>query len=170
MKKYLKKNKLILMILALLLVGIVTVGVEIKKNMKTPYDGDIVSFKYYYGSYNPAYFNCDIITAKNKRIIMTLKEQTLPNKARTVKRVLLKKDMDELKKIINDNNIYEWDGFDEQEEHVYDADGFTLEVYYSDGRLLQAKGYMHYPENYDVGSKALYEYLDKLAQKYSRGF
>ena len=166
-----KKHKTLIIIIALVLIAAITVGIEIKRNAKTPYEGDITSFKYNYNRNGQAYFNSEIVV-NDKLILLTVKEKLYRNKSRNVAMRLFDTNLEELRDLINDNKIYEWDGFDAHSEHPKELVNFSLEVHYSDGRTLTAKGSgpENFPEGYNDGAKALYQYLDKLASRYSRGF
>ena len=67
----------------------------------------------------------------------------------------------ELQKIIDENEIYKWDGFDKSDDGVMDGSGFSLNVSYANGKSIKAHGYMKYPSNYQAGHKALLDFLTK---------
>ena len=68
-----KKYKNLIIIAALLIIAVCTVGIEIHKNKKVPYEGDITSFVFNYGDNKPSYFNSEISMSK-KRMMITLKD------------------------------------------------------------------------------------------------
>lgn len=72
--------------------------------------------------------------------------------------------LEELAKIINDNEIYKWNGFDKSDKNILDGSSFTLEVNYSNGKTLKAHGYMKYPKNYNEGHKVLSDFLEQIIE------
>ena len=68
----------------------------------------------------------------------------------------------ELSKIINDNEIYKWNGFDKSDDDIMDGEGFSLSVAYDDGKKIEAHGYMKFPSGYKEGASRLTEYLERL--------
>ena len=54
-----------------------------------------------------------------------------------------------IKKILSDNEVRKWDGFDKKDKHIMDGAGFTFDMRFSDGTEINAEGYMKYPDNYD---------------------
>ncbi len=72
--------------------------------------------------------------------------------------------LDEIKKIINEHKIYKWNGFDRYNKYVLDGSGFSLNIYYKNGKSIIAHGYMSYPNNYHENSKHLLDYLENLTK------
>ena len=70
--------------------------------------------------------------------------------------------LDEIKKIINDNKIYEWNGFNKINKYVLDGAGFTLDVHYSNNQVIKAHGYAIFPKNYNEVAGILRDYLDNI--------
>ena len=68
----------------------------------------------------------------------------------------------EIEKIVNEQEIYKWDGFDESDNDILDGSSFSLKIMYKDGQSINAHGYMKYPDNYRVASDALTDYLNTL--------
>lgn len=126
---------------------------------KTEYTGNIISFKYYYGSYNSGYYEYNINVEDDKVIFIA---KGYNGVALAVNKEI---DSDYLKKLsdlINDNKLYEWDGFDRSDKDILDGYGFTLEVNYNDNTSLKANGYMKYPKNYNEIHPILSEFLKTI--------
>lgn len=68
----------------------------------------------------------------------------------------------EIERIVNEQEIYKWDGFDESDNDILDGSSFSLKITYKDGQSINAHGYMKYPNNYIVASDALTDYLNTL--------
>jgi hypothetical protein len=68
----------------------------------------------------------------------------------------------EIERIVNDQEIYKWDGFDESDNDILDGSSFSLKITYKDGQSINAHGYMKYPDNYRIASDALTDYLNTL--------
>ena len=67
--------------------------------------------------------------------------------------------LEELSRIINDNKIYEWNGFGKSEDGILDGYTFELEIKYKDGKEVKAHGYEKYPGNYSEAHKSLENYF-----------
>lgn len=73
-------------------------------------------------------------------------------------------ELKEIANIINEYEIYKWNGFNESDPDVLDGDGFSISVIYDSNDKIVAHGYMRYPKNYSKGANALEEYLDGLIE------
>ena len=63
--------------------------------------------------------------------------------------------MEELRKIIIENNILSWDGFDKSNKRILDGNSFTLKLKLSDGTTAHAHGYHTWPKNYRSAEKEI---------------
>lgn len=68
----------------------------------------------------------------------------------------------DLLSIIEDNDIYSWDGFDKSAD-VTDGYGFSLQIAFDNAKLA-AHGYMMEPDNYDIGHSAIETYFDIIIE------
>lgn len=156
-------------ILALFIIGLLISGLiryeKIKKE-KAFIDRDIIRFKYYYGSGEGTLYEYNI-NYKDDKYVLTLKGFDFNNDKMNIEKEIDKNDIIELSKVIEDNNIKSWNGFDESEKGIFDGNGFSLEIEYKSGEKIVAHGYMKYPENYKESHKKLSEYLLKLSNKES---
>ena len=66
-----------------------------------------------------------------------------------------------IKKILSDNEAQKWDGFDKSENY-YDGGGFIFYAGFSDGKQINARGYMTEPYTFYTASRALSEQFSSL--------
>lgn len=150
-----KKKVFLILLLTVILIGITGC------NSKEKIDSDIISFKYHYGSYNGYYYEYDI-NIIDEKIVFTKKGYN--NEKLNMEKEIDKSYLEELAKIINDNEIYKWNGFDKSDKNILDGSSFNLEVNYSNDKSLKAYGYMKYPKNYKEGHKALSDFLEQIIE------
>ena len=53
-----------------------------------------------------------------------------------------------LSQLMRDMKINRWNGYNKSDKHVMDGTGFTLDVYFTNGRELRAHGYIRTPKGY----------------------
>ncbi len=63
---------------------------------------------------------------------------------------------DRLAAILEEFGVGAWDGFRETDDDVMDGIGFTLDVTFTDGRKIDAMGYMMWPAGYDDAVEAFH--------------
>ncbi|MBQ9314405.1 MAG: hypothetical protein IJ220_05350 [Clostridia bacterium] len=75
----------------------------------------------------------------------------------------------ELEKIIRDNHLALWNGFEQSNSNVMDGNNFTLRITYKNGQSISANGYMMYPQGYQKVETELDEFFktveDSLAKR-----
>ena len=120
--------------------------------------GRLIEFSYSFGSYFSGQWDYHIFE-ENGRVFINAEGSNgiLLDTAGEVPESTL----DEIMKIIDDNDIMSWNGFAKYNKNVPDGYGFGLTAEYERGKL-SASGYMRYPRRYDSGHKALADYLEKL--------
>ncbi len=69
--------------------------------------------------------------------------------------------IDQLVGIIEEENIFAWDGFDRHNKDVRDGFSFSLRVEF-ENKKIKASGYMEYPENFKESHERLSGYLLSL--------
>ena len=120
-------------------------------------NSEITSFSYNYGDFD-GFYNYHMTLSKEEVIYIASGSNGVNlNINKTIDKSKLK----ELAKIINDNNIYEWNGFDKK-SNVTDGYSFELKVYYENGEVIIANGYQEYPDNYNAAHKALTDFLSSI--------
>ncbi len=147
------KNKVLLVMT--MLMTIITLTACRKSNS----NADIISFDYSYGSFHSGYHMYSI-NMKNGEV--TFKASGYNGVDLDVNKKIDKSYLERLSQIINDNNINEWNGFDERDENVLDGYSFSLRVVYDNGKNITSSGYMKYPKDYKKGHQALVDFLNEI--------
>lgn len=157
-----KKNKRILgvviLIVAVLVLAATTVVllINLQNANKNKQNDNIVSFKYEYGSFSAGYYLFNIETKDNEVTFTASGENGVKL---NIQRQLSKEELQKLSKIINENNIRNWDNFNGTNNSIMDGYSFDLHIVYEDGATVNAYGYHTYPRNYEKGHQALSDYL-----------
>lgn len=147
-----KQKVMLIMLIAL---PIILIGCS--KTSKN--ESDIVSFSYDYGSFTEGYYKYSI-TVENDKVLFSAKGLNGINM--NINKEIDASYLDNLSEIINDKEIYKWDGFDEKDNSILDGYSFSLKVEYADETTLKADGYMRYPNNYDEGHKKILEFIETI--------
>ena len=125
-------------------------------------EGLCTEFSYHFGSYHGGYWEYDIYQ-DGEQVYLTAQGfngvELAVEKAEVDALVL-----EDLVRIVEENQIYQWDGYSKSDDDVLDGYGFGLAATFESGRTLSASGYMMYPKGYDEGHKALADYLWALAK------
>lgn len=66
-----------------------------------------------------------------------------------------------IKDVLNNYEVYKWDGFDKVDKNARDGSSWDLVIKY-DGKEIHAKGYYKYPKNYDKVKKRLHDLFMKV--------
>ena len=59
-----------------------------------------------------------------------------------------KKDLERIEKVLKDNNVEKWNGFNKNDKNVLDGDSFSMSITTREGEEIDAHGYMKWPTNY----------------------
>ena len=145
-------------ILLFIIIPILLIGCE-KKDIEKKLEKEIVYFQYEYGSGEGFYYTYKIENDNNKYIFT---KEIFSSNDKSFKKEIDEKVLEELNKIINDNEIYNWNGFNKSDDRVLDGSGFTLIIRYNDESLINAHGYMKYPSNYKEAANKLIEFLNNI--------
>ena len=70
--------------------------------------------------------------------------------------------VDKLACVIEDYDLFGWDGFDESRDDVLDGEGFVLEVEFTDGTSIRAQGDNAFPENYSQAMGEIWDILENI--------
>ena len=73
--------------------------------------------------------------------------------------------VEKLENVLNEHNIADWNGFDEQDTDVMDGIGFVLRVVMKDGTKIEAGGYMEWPEGYNEAAAAIHDLFQSVYGK-----
>lgn len=75
-------------------------------------------------------------------------------------------DAELLRALIDENDLWSWNGFRESNSHVLDGDSFGLRAAFADGTELSAWGSNAWPKGYSAGAQAICAYFEALMEKY----
>lgn len=75
-------------------------------------------------------------------------------------------DVEALRALIDENDLWSWNGFQESNSYVLDGDNFGLSASFADGTELSAWGSNAYPKGYSAGAQAICAYFETLMEKY----
>ena len=159
------KAKVLTIISALILIAAAAVSIILvinnKNNEVEPANPDaptakIESFHYNYDSYHGGYHYYTIEEEDGKMMINGVGGNGVEL---SINQEISDDKLEELSRIINDNKIYEWNGFGKSEDGILDGYTFELEIKYKDGKEVKAHGYEEYPDNYSEAHKSLEKYF-----------
>ena len=74
-------------------------------------------------------------------------------------------DISNIIKLLQDNNVVKWDGFNGSARGVLDGTSFYFKVVTKDNVIIDASGYMKYPRNYKTVIDELEKIFDKANDK-----
>ena len=80
--------------------------------------------------------------------------------------VLDEADAAALRQLIEDANLWQWNGFAGRNNYVLDGEGFGLTVTFRDGTTLSAQGSNAFPKGYGEGAGAITRYFQALMDKH----
>ena len=88
-------------------------------------------------------------------------------KMQTVRCEMTEEDLAGLEEVIRRNRINEWNDFCRLELCMCSGNSWTIHVTYKDEKegYIHAMGHSEAPDGFEVGKKALEEYLDRFLQK-----
>lgn len=72
------------------------------------------------------------------------------------------KQMKTLESILAKYHVGRWDGFQENDNSVFDGGGFNLSITMKNGNEISAEGYMKWPKNYSKVVAELDSFFEKL--------
>ena len=75
-------------------------------------------------------------------------------------------DVEALRALIDENDLWLWNGFQESNSYVLDGDSFGLSASFADGTELSAWGSNAYPDGYSAGAQAICAYFEALMEKH----
>jgi len=126
-------------------------------------DSEVTAFSYSYGSFFGGYWDYKIVAEDNQ---LWLQVTGANRWDLDVSAPIDPKHLQEIGELIDQQKIYQWNGFDKSDSQIMDGSSFTLEVLYENGETLTAHGYMKYPAHYEEGHAALVAYLKALVDQY----
>lgn len=164
------KKTIIIIVITLVVLLIITLGtfgvIKLMKILNNN-DGDreiidsnIIEFSYEHGSYFGGYNEYHLYYTEEG--IAHIEAIGYNGSELNIDKDIDESVFGEIEKIVNEQEIYKWDGFDESDNDILDGSSFSLKIMYKDGQSINAHGYMKYPDNYRIASDALTDYLNTL--------
>lgn len=163
MKKKILKTSAILVVILIsfgILTGCVDENVEkpnISENSEK-YDGQIVRFEFDYwtmdGSWDYKIYNENgktYIEAKGGNGVDLYIDGETDDSV-----------LDNITELVFENEIYKWDDFNKKDTSILDGYSFNLYIEYDNGEKIEASGDNKKPKDFDVGHKALMNYLKTI--------
>lgn len=126
-----------------------------------PPTGEISSFSFEFGSYFPGYCSFEITRLDNGATLMLQGYNDL--NGLHVEKNISEKEFAELCELIDELDLYLWDGFSGVNDDILDGYSFDLSIIYDDGYSVEASGYETFPSGYFYAESCIAEYLYALA-------
>jgi hypothetical protein len=124
---------------------------------------EIKLFEYSYGSFFGGYYEYSISSEDKK---MIFKAKGMNGVDLDIEKEITKDEIDDLLKLIVEEDLNSWNGFDKSDEDILDGYSFSLNIKFEDEYIIKAFGYEKYPENYDKRHEKIEKYLNELVEKY----
>ena len=164
------KKTIIIIVITLVILLIITLGIlgaiklmkilKDKDGGREKIDSNIIEFSYEHGNYFGGYNEYHLYYTEEG--IAHIEAIGYNGSELNIDKDIDESVFAEIERIVNEQEIYKWDGFDESDNDVLDGYSFSLKITYKDGQSINAHGYMKYPDNYRVASDALTDYLNTL--------
>ena len=152
------KEKVIVMIVLLVMVIILFFIFK-----KSP---EITTIKRLYFTYTNGYaINSYVIYELNCDDKCTVKIKPLGEDEENAKEYnVSKKDLERIEKVLKDNHVEKWNGFNKNDKNVLDGDSFNFYVKTKNGDTIEASGYMMWPKNYADVRNGLDSIFNKILE------
>ena len=165
-------RKVLSVVLALVVCSVSLLGLVSCKAQRTPVEygesGKLLEFTYGFGSYHSGYWSYEIYwvvdESQNKEQLF-FKAKGSNGVNLNVLSQVEEYVLDDIYLLIEQNDIFSWNGFSGYNPDVLDGYSFGIDCTF-ENLMLSAGAYHEFPDNYDVGHDALAGYLEALAKKY----
>ena len=114
------------------------------------------NFGYSTGNMANAYVSYNI-ELKDKKYLVSIKPTRITEEE-TLKIEISPKEINKIEKILEENEVGKWNGFQKSDKNVLDGNSFSLSIRFTNNDSITASGYMKYPTNY----KKVKDKLDKI--------
>lgn len=158
-----KKEYIIIVIIVIVVIGLLIFLHGFRRKNKSMEIKDIISFHF---SYSKGYMaNANIIyefyyDKDESKYMVSVKPYLIADEEKVVKEAPNEL-QDKIKNLITKYNLDKWNGFKKYDKNVLDGDNFSFHVRMSDDNLIDADGYMMWPDNYRI----VCDEFDKLFMK-----
>ena len=158
-----KKEYIIIGIIVIIVIGLLIFLHGLRRKEKSVEIKDIVSFRFTYS--NGYMANANIIyeyyyDKDESKYMVSVKPHLVADEEKVVKEAP-NEFQTRLKNIIIKYELGKWNGFKKYDQNVLDGDDFSFHVRMKDDNLIDADGYMMWPDNY----KTVRDEFDKLFMK-----
>jgi hypothetical protein len=123
---------------------------------------NLKSFHYSYsvGYYMNASYSYDI-EKKDDKYIVSIKDAGMPEeKAR--KYTVEKGKIQQFESLLNEIEIYRWNGFQKSDKNVLDGNSFSLSIWLENKENISASGYMMWPSHYTEKKAVIENWFFKI--------
>lgn len=158
-----KKEYIIIGIIVIVVIGLLIFLHRLRRKENKVEIKDIISFRF---SYSRGYMaNANIIyeyyyDEEENKYMVSVKPHLIPDEEKVVKEAP-SEFQDKIKNIIIKYELGKWNGFKKYDKDVLDGDDFSFHVRMLGDNLIDANGYMMWPDNY----KIVRDEFDKLFMK-----
>lgn len=168
-----KNKKIVLIILSVVVVICLTICAILFINQQSPTErnkedkdnkdkGDIT---YFYYEYSHKAITSYKLKSEGEKVFLYFK--MIYGDLTEIKCEVDPSVMSQLQDIVDEHNIYKWNGFDKHDEDIMDGSSFKLEITYENGDDIEAYGYEKFPKGYDDAHTELVEFLEDLVEEYA---
>lgn len=148
-------KKIIFIILTLLLVGGAIMFLFNKLKNKEIEITDIKSLHLGYSTGTMIYSNVSYdLKLEDDKYIGEIKPNNVSDEEK-INVEMKNEDIEKIIKLLKDNHVGRWDGFNKSDQYVLDGNSFSFNVYFTNNTSISASGYMMYPDNYRKVEKEL---------------
>ncbi len=163
-KKKKKRTIIITSIIILIIITIILICIFTPKKKEIAYDIKFMHFYYSTGTAMNDSVSYDLTC--NEGCNINIKPSGIPNE-KMLKTSLDDKTVKDIAKILEDNNVVEWDGFNKFDKYVLDGNGFSFSLENKNGEKVSADGYMKWPKNYTTVKSKLDKIFNKIYKEKS---
>ena len=167
---------LIILVVLLLMIALFA-GCSIFKGLKgeekpeqTPGPpGNLIELSYIYGDFRYHRFECNIKKITDEQGIerVFLKAEDFAYGDIVIEEEVEETVLNDLAKIIEEENIFAWNGFNKNADANDVRDGFSFELRAEfENYKIIARGYVKRPDNFKAGHDRLFGYLQNLVERY----
>jgi hypothetical protein len=144
-----KGHKILFYIGIVIMIGALTGCLKVKEEIKNI---EHLHFSYSEGYMMNAY-SVYTLDLKDNVYTVTIKPTGVPEEKKKTY-IIGKEKVTKLEEMLNDTNLYKWNGFKKSDKNVLDGDSFSFNLKFDEKKHIDASGYMMWPTDY-VNIKAL---------------
>lgn len=146
-------------IILTLILSIILCTTGCQRDNSWDYDANIVEFSYSYGGYFEGYYEYQIIV-KDEKVSYTAVGYNGVDL--NINETIDKSNVEVIEKIIKNNDVGKWNGFNRSNNNVEDGSSFSIKIKYSDGSIIKAHGSNCFPKNYIKVKQEIIRVLENI--------